>query len=317
MDLYKCIKILFTISIYSLLNACATVIVSSVENLSGPIPDSNGIVIAETMNNSVRITGALNEWDEIILWQINEGSKNKTYSINALSGPVGSKLYFGAIPKGRYKIGLLVSTSNLGYATETARVYVPPNIGSFKVEAGAVTNLGKLIYQPLEIKNWIEKELPNYVITRVASENLWNKMAALKASAYQKMGENVKIIGWEEDEFDDERKAAAELISASALPVNAIAGKHSASAFLLGKAGGFYIKSTETADWVRIKTNTFNEIKALYELPTGEILLGGENGYFASFEPLSYTAEKLSPPNELAHILDIGTHGDFNYTRSV
>jgi len=68
-------------------SGCATPIPNtSIENMKEGIPVGSGIVVAETLNNSTRITGPINRWKQIIIWK--EGSdeeENSTFRINSLS----------------------------------------------------------------------------------------------------------------------------------------------------------------------------------------------------------------------------------------
>ncbi len=292
--------------------ACATVPDANIENTVGPIPVGSGLVIAETMNNSIRITGPIRKWQKIILWKEGAEEKNSTFSISAVSGPTSTNLHVGAIPAGTYRIGLLWTTEFSGDFTYYAKAFIPPKIGTFEVKPGAVTNLGKLIYHPFSAKSWSDEEMPDYAITRVLSENLWGKIVKSNPSIASKIAADAEIIGWKPDEFDLDRKVAADLIFSSALPITMFSTQKK-EVGLIGKAGGFYIKSKDTNSWSRRDSGTFNEIRSVSDLNNGYMLVGGENGYIALTDQLGKQWEKLTLPKPLSHVLDIGTSNEFTY----
>lgn len=296
-------KYLIIFSFLALFAGCATVPQVSVENYQGPVPVNSGVVIAQTLTNSTRITGPITIWDELIIWRDSdvEGQKN-TFSLKSLSRNTEAQQYAGVIPAGTYRLGMLYAYLSVGDVNYWAKVLTPPALGTFEVKAGQVTNLGEIIYHPFQSRSRNTTLMPDYAVTRTPSPELWQLMlpnlpanvAALDTSS---------ALTWKESAFEEvvEPFATEKMrLSASATKIHHINGNY----LLTGRLG--LVKAID--QWRASQT-----MRVIHDaVAAGEdaVLVGGEFGTLLRFANNGDLLTRYEFLAEHEHVYDLARVSD-------
>jgi photosystem II stability/assembly factor-like uncharacterized protein len=212
----RCLLLLFL----AFLTGCASIPNTSVANLKGGLPDGHGIVVAQTLTNGIRITGPLTRWDEMILWRVDGDEGEKTLSLPALPGGAHTEQYMGAVPSGKYRVGLLWAYLTSGDFSYWAKAFVPPAIGEFEVTAGQVTDLGLILYQPFETKSLRSNELPDYAITQIVEPSVWPSVRNAQADILTELGSNPIITALDNTETREARIEVYEKMESLGQPLS-------------------------------------------------------------------------------------------------
>ena len=300
------LRLTLLLSMLALLTACATVPNTSIENMQGDIPAGSGLVIAETITNGERIVGPVRYWTEIVLWRDNYEGEDGTFSIDSLSYSFSTQAYMGVVPAGTYRVGMLYAFLQLGDRSFSARAPAPPAMGSFEVKAGQVTNLGTILYQPFQDRNWIDEEYPDYAMTRISNDDLWQTAKLANPNIVAQIDANAAVLGWKPDNQDAVRDKTAQLIKAAALPTN-MQALSDGSVLLSGLLGGLY--SLRDGEIHGLSMEDRRKITDVIELANGQFLIGGELGKLAISSALGENAEFIPIDRDLAHVLDIDLSG--------
>ena len=292
--------------ILAILTSCATVPNTSIENLQGDIPDGNGLVVAETITNGERIVGPVRYWTEIVLWRVDYDGEDDTFSIDSLSYSLSTQAYMGLVPEGTYRVGMLYAFLQLGDRSFSARALAPPAIGTFEVRAGHVTNLGTFLYQPFQDRNWIDTEYPDYAMTRIPDDDLWESAKLANPHIAAQIDADYPVLGWNPDGYDAIRNDAARMIKEAALPtrIHALAD---GSFLFSGLLGGLYSLRDGAVQNFSLDDNY--KITDVVELSNGQFLIGGELGKLGTSMPLGENVKYMPMEQRLAHILDIDRSG--------
>ena len=274
---------------------------ASVASGGGGIPQGSGLVIAETSNNSRRITSYIDHWKELILWRQNYEGEDKTYRISALDQSHSTQAYIGVLPAGTYRVGLLRAQETFGDITYYADALVPHALGTFDVKVGHVTNLGTITYHPFQARHRADETYPDYAMTRFANDELVRVARTLQPKFMAQISSENPVLGWLDDPGDEVRREAADLIKKAAHPTN----MHLLSGgrrLLTGKSGALYLLE---GGQLQNRTLTHNyEMTSLTELPSGELLLGSEFGRLSIGE-LGGTFQDIPMGNGPRHVIDL------------
>lgn len=297
--MYRILSCLLAVALFS---ACATIPNTSIENMEGEIPAGSGLVIAETVTNGERITGVVRQWTEIILVRVNYEGEDDTFSIDSLSHSFSTQAYMGIVPAGTYRVGALYAFLRRGDYTFTAYAIAPPALGTFNVEAGRVTNLGTILYQPFQDRNWAEDAYPDYAMSRIANDSLWQTARKSNSQVASQITAGAPVLGWNPDKFDEIRGAAATMIKNAGLPTR-LHRLADGSILMSGHLGGLYLLR-DGAVLDRSAASHY-KITDLAELPGGRFLVGGEFGQLFVTYPLAENIRHLSLDEDRAHVLDI------------
>lgn len=242
--------------------SCATVPNTSVVKLEGPIPEGNGIVIAETLSNSKYIPRTQNGWDELVFWRLEKESENSTFSIKRIPEYKTKHQYAGYLPQGKYVLGMLYYSHITDYYSEYVRAPAPAVIGVFEVKPLEITDLGTIYYHPFKDPHWLDDTVPSYSITRKKNSNLNSFIKSKFPQVYNQLKFASPTLGWIPDSFDEIRENAIELMKKSEHVSNLYVFKE--NIFLSGNNGGLYINKNNK--WSKKETNVGSEVVDINEL---------------------------------------------------
>ena len=299
------LKYIILVLIYIGLYGCATIPDTNIQKVKGSLKVNEGIVIAEVINNSKIITSRLTDWNELVLWKMDEPDKTKaTFSITALKNPSSSFLFAGRLTAGKYRVGLLYSFLTLGDASYSARAFIPPAIGEFDVVAGQVTDLGTLLYHSFQIRSLFQLEMPDYAITRVDNPALIPSIKRTSPNVFDAIELN-NINGWNEDDNSEIRNKDYSLMKSSGFTSHIFPIKKS-EFVITGKLGAFYYFKNNTVEKINIPTD--REISAFAMTQSGDWIIGGEYGLLmkSSFPFKEWKTISLS--DSFNHIIDIDSN---------
>ncbi|MBT8082315.1 MAG: hypothetical protein KJP08_00635 [Gammaproteobacteria bacterium] len=270
--------------------------------MEGEIPAGSGLVIAETVTNGERITGVVRHWTEVILVRVNYEGEDDTFSIDSLSHSFSTQAYMGVVPAGTYRVGALYAFLRRGDYTFTAYAIAPPALGTFEVRPGQVTNLGTLLYQPFQDRNWAEDEYPDYAMSRIGNDDLWRTASKTNPQIAAQIDAGAPVLGWNPDNLDEIRNAAATIIKGAGLPTRMYA-LADGGILMSGHLGGLYL--LRNGEVQNRSAEGHYKITDLAELPDGRLLVGGEFGRLFLTDPLAENVRHLPHQQDRTHVLDI------------
>ena len=274
---------------------------ASVEWRGAEIPPGSGVVVAESLNNSTRITGFIDRWSELVLWRISDDDVNGTVSVSALSLGQSTQAYLGIVPAGTYAVGMLFAERRMGDRTYYGRALFPPAMGTFDVRAGQVTNLGTLMYQPFQARHRRQESYPDYATTRIANDDLWRRLRRVHPEVGAQVDGRLPVLGWRGDAHARIRGEGARLMKDFALPTRRHTVERSGT-WLTGLNGGLYAFRDGTL--VNHSLKRHYKINDLVELTSGELLVGGEFGTLSVGSPEGGFRD-ITLGEGLAHVVDL------------
>lgn len=303
-------KIIIALLVFAsfVLTGCASVPDVNVQKLDKPLAEGSGIVVAETLTNSLFILRPISVWDELIVWK--EGSERgeeDTFSISAVFNPVSSRFHIGSLPEGSYRVGLLWTEERYQGARYSAVAFTPKALGRFEVKSGHVTNLGTIIYQPFFTEALGYLELPDYAMTRVENSSLWSVLKQTNPVITRDIEEGNPVLSWLPDEYEEDRRRASENMKKMAIPTELfpLGGE---DIVIGGKLGTLYKKSGQ--GWDRFSIPTTSQILSFIETDRQQWIVGGEYGFLAAAEQPYTDWRKIELPNPLMHVVDVGTNAN-------
>ncbi len=295
-----CCKFALAALVFS--HGCATLPPdSSVASKRSGLPEGSGLVIAETSNNSRRITGYVDHWKELFLWRQNYEGEDDTWRITALDQSHTTQTYMGVVPAGTYRVGVLRTEERMGDITYYAYARVPRGLGTFEVRAGGVTNLGTIVYHPFQARHRAEEAYPDYAITRFANGDLVRIARTLYPEFMTETDSEEPVSGWLSDSFGEVRQETARLIKNAAVPMDMHLlrdGRH----LLTGSIGALYV--LDKGQWQNRSLSHNYEITGLVELPSGELLIGSEFGRLTIGE-LDGAFRDIPMGGQPRHVIDV------------
>ena len=297
-------KILFLQLFILLLSGCASVPDKNLQLKNVPLDENEGLVIAEVINNSERIAGIIRNWEELILFKTDEPDNTKNViSISALSNPSSSFLFAGRLKSGVYRLGLLYTFQKLGDTSYSARALIPPGMGEFEVIPGEITNLGTILYHPFEQIHHMEKQLPDYAVTRFENTELTEFIAKQHPEIFKYI-DTTDINSWNEDDLSGDRNDAFELIKSSSV-LEYYFPLSNGEFVATGKLGSMFLFLGDGKGYKNLSVPTRREISAFTETPEKQWIIGGEYGLLKKSSPPYKEWIDIQLNDNLNHILDI------------
>ena len=298
---------LTVLALLALLTACATVPNTSIENMEGELPAGSGLVVAETIVNGERIVGRVRHWTEIILWREDYDGEDDTFRIESLSYSLSTRAYMGVVPAGTYRVGMLYTHMRVLDTFYWARALATPVLGRFEVKAGQVTNLGTLLYQPFQDRNWFEEDYPDYAITRVPNDSLWETAKLANPALSAQISIDAPILGWIPDRYDALRDASARAIRKAGLPTR-IRTLSDGRVILTGLLGS--ILEVRDGELLDFSIDSHRRVLDFAELPDGQFLVGSEFGELARISSLGESVHYVPVDRKPAHVIGVELGGN-------
>ncbi len=266
-----------------LLAGCATAPSVSLESPDAKVPANAGLVAVQVVSNSERLSDMLWNWTAIFLVEQRPGAE--PLYLEALDSPdLGTDVFVGALPPGRYRLVVLQSFLNTGDFTYRLRAEIPGFLGTFNVETGRLTNLGTLVAQPLESVQTETGVSRRYVVTR--SDKRAEFASFIRDRLPQRMGmlTSDQELGWNPDAFDAVRDAIMDKIREHGLPRDAITVGATGELLSFGRLGQVYRRST-SGEWSRHSLPGDHEIYSGTRRSDGSVALGGQGGVVYISQP--------------------------------
>ena len=270
------------------------------------MPNNRGLVVIKVMTNSARVAGPIYEWNDIALLK-NSDEHLLLYSISSLDRPAVSKIFVGMLPEGRYKIARLGTKQQYKHDLKLhAAITIPDAIGEFEIQAGSVTNLGTLIYHPIETADKYNYQINKYLVTRVTTPSLWDSVIESRLDIKRHVPKEAPILGWLSDEYESERVDIQNKIQRHGLP-SVLHVLESGDAVIGTKLGKLFIKSHASKNWNYYPLDNTRAITSLIELQDGNVLIGGELGLLEKgrLENETWKSTPITLPDKYASVVSM------------
>lgn len=346
------IKKLTATIVFLMLTSCKSTTFTSTEiDPNQPIKINKGIVAVHLVNNAEQLQINHKGWTEIFLVRTDNleevkkrayakvqaqanreakilGVKPKTidpktvewdrdrYSLTPHNnGVLNSQIFVGTVPAGEYIISSLYSFFDNGNMSSWLTMPVQASTGKFEVKGKQLTNLGSIVYQPLEnIKEsnyWQNSSSSKAYVTRIKQQQDLKQFIFKNYPDLANQLDLSQINSWLPDAYDSYRGVLSDLSRKYAygdktIPLNKF-GKGMITAKL-----GLLTWQDNDYQWHKTQLDTNSELISALELEN-TILVGGELGQLFSGGALNGIWEKQQPVSAKEAIIWLGKGHEQNY----
>jgi hypothetical protein len=244
----------------------------------GKLNDDEGLLVFQVINNSDQKNVYRNTTitSHVEMWSFD---KNELFTLHMVRvGMSSTDVYLGHMPPGKYRLDQFVTTDEFvvpGYSRSMNKTVLP--IGknfshAFEIKPKHLTNLGTVVVWPRDNKH----QSVSFTVGHIPSETLLNELVTkIRPAAAQVVFTN-PVLGW-----------------SNSLPLThgiiAMAAKATPAHFnhpIVTRAGelvggaklGQVLVRSPNGNWNRLDTGFPWEILSVVETPSGELLVGGEQG---------------------------------------
>lgn len=262
-----------------------------------PLPAEQGLLVVRIVSNA----DEPERWDWLEIWSV---ERQKLHSLTPLervgdasavlvSARVESTTMFaGPLPPGQYRLDAVRSTKTLGTIVQTTTAPLHGPLGTFRIQAGRVTNLGTVIHQPELNSNAAQK----YLVTQVTAEA---ELTALLKQRFPVIAAEVlkkPVLGFEAIPDAERKVVILRLARATSAHVNdpreAPWGEVVAGSLL----GQVLVRSAD-GRWRSLDTGYTGEITTVLALKSGDLLAAGEEGLLLLSADRGRTWSRLPAPD--------------------
>lgn len=300
-------------------------------------PAATGFFTVRVVNHAPFVNIFLPRFEKITVQAVEP--KGKLYTIRAVNdGSLFHTLfqttlaYGGRLPEGRYRLASMIATGG----TMSSEMRVGEALPPFDVAAGAVTDLGILVFQPTgagkglvipiadvdSTASVLQRQFPAEAQAFVGHDGpAWPAAAGWKKSPVtygdvvsglgliadllvvktNKDAQSKDITGWDKVATLDEAIRAAK---ASTL-VHSAPAIMSDGSVLLGSTLGRVLQRAPDGHWEEIDTGLLAEISAVTRLPDGTLVAGTEYGDFYRRAPGEAAFARIASSPDRWRIVDV------------
>jgi hypothetical protein len=251
--------------------------------------ETSGIVALQLVSNADRVSPMMPAWTSVVIDR--EGDPDRVYPLYPeAEGLLRSQMFVGAVPPGNYRIRNLHASNADNSAWLNAPV--PRLLGRFNVEAGRVTTLGTIVYQPFYAVDANPLRGVPYVVTRVDDALDATRYVLARYPNAGAMTPQVPL-GWVEDGGDEMRNGVVERMRDFALGEEAVLLEP--GSFAMPARLGQIQWREPSGSWRRIDTGYTQQIAALTRGDDG-FIAGGERGLLLHARVLSGPWAEVAGP---------------------
>ncbi len=298
----------------SLLAGCPSSFIQTRPDDVDSLPDQYGLVTIQVVSNIDRISDALHTWTSIMAVDLDDPEKEYEL-MGSESGLLGSRVFVGALPPGRYAFYNLHSsrTTNAGNFWTNARV--SRGLGDFKVQDGRLTSLGTIVYQPLSTTD-SDDERGVYLVARYDETETFLRFAReAYPEAFDKLDDSA-VLGWTHPRSLGEGDEIRERLQEFSISLNHQMLED--GEIITSGTLGQILWRKGVLDWQRVDTGFSQQIAVVRKM--GEhYYAAGERGLVLRSRELSGPWERQTGPGtkEAIYWMDADTEGNvFALTKS-
>ena len=260
---------------------------------STELQSNQGVIVVRVINTS-SYPLPFNQLT-IIPKNINESKKIKPSRLEALRVSTTKSTIFSAqVSSGSYSLDSLRSYHVNGQMWFSRWVEADAKFGTFEIKPGQVTDLGTIIYYP---KPQEDKYL-NTLVRQTAENKGTTLDSYFPFFSYSKNN----VIGWNEDEYEEERNNA--FISSAQNPVtfndHYLAPDN--SLYFIGKLG-VILKRTAEGEWQTDAVDTNLDLNTIAQNNQQDLVVGGNEGQvFLKKRDQQWQDISITHDHDIAHI---------------
>ncbi|NBB92854.1 MAG: hypothetical protein GVY32_06785 [Gammaproteobacteria bacterium] len=253
-----------------LLFACSTGFDTRPEDL-GTLPEDYGVVVVQATNNIDELNYRLFTWTGAHVARIDQPD-NHFLLKPAGTGLLGSRIFVGALPPGRYRIQNLISEwPETGNPQAWMEAPVTENLGTFRIEPGQLTSLGTVLFQPLGAVEENGRWRRVHTFVRYDDEERFDRfMSVATPDLYERLGE--RIHGWDLERNGNAREELAERVGEFAVGTEYhwLGGGEIA---MTGPIGAVMLREGP-GQWRRVETGVNHQLAAMAKTDDGYVVAG-------------------------------------------
>lgn len=281
----------FVAALTLLLLACSTGFDTRPGDLS-TLPEDYGVVVVQFTNNTDRLNPKLNGWTGAHVARIDQPD-NHFLLKPAGSGLIGSRIFVGALPPGRYRFHNLVSQwPERGQPRVWMEAPATDNLGSFRIEPGQLTSLGTVLYQPMGAVRENGRWKRTHTFIRYDQEEVFDRfMRDATPDLYERLGG--RIHSWDIARGENVHEQLADTIRRFAVGT----GYHWLGDGEIAMTGpiGSVFRREGPGQWRRIETGVNHQLTAMVRTGSGYVV-AGERGLVMHADSLDGEWRVLAGP---------------------
>jgi photosystem II stability/assembly factor-like uncharacterized protein len=289
----KAVKKLIVVALLaSSLNACSLPQVKPTDTLE----PNKGLVIVRIVNNVDFLNSPFpfdTNWQSLRISETKEEGRSFNLSQAHLATTRSTQIFSAQLPEGTYRLETLIVAGGKRYYTLTYKSWVPlDKLGIFKVVPRHITNLGTIIYQPIDGNR--------YQLIHANIDAELHEMIANNYPVINKIAAGKKMIGWDNESILENtfiapsdylnnlesrvtqknilnKSAALSFAKANSAGFNNPRQISSGEIFAGSKLGQVLVKERD-GKWTQLDTGFTREITAVLPIDKKTIFAGGEDG---------------------------------------
>lgn len=258
------------------------------------LPERHGVVAVQVTNNTRQIADQIETWTAVHVVDIED--TERVYRLRPSgTGLLGSRMFVGALPPGRYAIFNLHAHNHVGDRSYWLNAPVSRSNGTFQVDEGYLSSLGTLVYQPLGKAELEGRDKSLYLVARTDEEE---SLADFALASYPELAASVHAgeVGWDPDDLEDYREETSKRLRDFAIGTE----RHrlaDGQVVMTGPLGMVMVRRGE-GDWERFNTGASVQLAALTR-HGDRYLVGGERGTVLAAEELEGPWHPMSGPGAM------------------
>ncbi|QBY05621.1 hypothetical protein E2K93_15150 [Thalassotalea sp. HSM 43] len=248
---------------------CVTSNVDLVEPLTAktPIAENQGVVTVQIINTSAYPLPY--NFITIAPKNVNESKKVKYQRLESLlPATTNSTIFASAVNAGSYSLSDIRSFFVKGDYYFIRGAGADIEFGTFDVKANQVTDLGTIIYYPKP-----DGDRFLNVLSRIADQQAGESLIKY----FPFIDINKEVLGWDEDDAEDERFSLYSSIAQNPLAFNKQYLTANGDFYMLAKLGVLLVR-TDDGEWQLEAVDSNNDLHAIADNDSGDILIGGDEG---------------------------------------
>lgn len=185
------------------------------------------------------------------------------------SAPNHSTIFFSSLPAGEYSLSNIRGFYSNGERWYSRWAESADPIGTFIINPGEVTDLGRIILYPK-----VQADLYQNFLVRVPSSQA---LPSVPESLHIPSVDFSQPNRWEQDDLDSERQAQYVNIVQNPITYNEKYYSSAGNFYMVGKLG-FVLKRDANGNWSNDAVDTDFDLTAVYENKQQALFVGGEYG---------------------------------------
>jgi len=275
------------------------------------LPKVSGLLAVQVVSNPKSLPYGIPSWSELRV--VSTADDGREYILQpSANGNLESAVFVGVLPPGEYAIrDLIFQVSRSGQARRDFPIVLladaPKSLGRFRVSEDRITDLGTIVFQPLNpdaVKGTVRS---HYVISQYdSSESLTEYILETFPDASKDLDPQ-PALGWSHVPSEHPTEEMSEVFREFSTPLHEhwLVGGEIVLSGLLGQLH----RRIAASEWRRIDTGFSRQVSEV-RIINDMVVVGGERGLFAASASIEGPWRQLPGPGTQEAVYWIGEDGE-------